>query len=571
MDKKHPDDTWISSRELMEKQGISRGTLNNYIKAGLLPRPVVGGAREGMKGTKKIGYFPPEAAERMERIRRLKENGKSMEEVAAILKAEAAPAVEGPRISREAGGETAQGSWESGGQRAWVSREAGGEAQAMSREADREVPRVCREDDRKAQAMSGEAGGEAQARSPEPGGETPPRTRRRAALLGPGEDIPYPAYSINQSLRILWLNRRYKNDFMDIKKSLEDRPPRGGETFPGFLGAAWQERWIDSDAVLDAHVAMMKTVFSREGVILSLDGPTGDSVARRWERVAEREKKFALTVPLRLEKREGGTESFLLHGLRLRKEIVFVWETVPPEAPGGDSDPLGGESAAAGPGQGERGTFIVVAARMEGLAELCVALPSREYAEFVSGAAREADGVIRRQGGVPGNAGEGRFRGVFPWSGFTGETAGKAIGCALLLKDRISAYCRSWSDRKRMDIPVVLNTGVAWGSGVLEEAGPGDRAPLAFTGQALRRSAGLADLARGGAVLAMKELVEKAEDDRCPFHYGVLKRTAGGVERREGVYFRAADGQDAGTAETEEAREAAFLAVTEIFGIKEKE
>lgn len=516
MEKKHPDDTWISSRELMEKQGISRGTLNNYIKAGLLPRPVVGGAREGMKGTKKIGYFPPETAERMERIRRLKENGKSMEEVAAVLKAEAAPAVEGPRISRE----------------------AGGEAQAMSRE---------------------------------PGGEAQTRTRRRAALPGPGEDIPYPAYSINQSLRILWLNSRYKSNIMDIKESLEDSPPRGGETFPGFLGVTWRERWIDSDAVLDAHVAMMKTIFSREGVILSLDGPTGESMARRWERVAEREKNFALEIPLRLEKREGGTESFLLHGLRFRKEIVFVWEAVPPEESGSGDGPLGGESAAAGPGQGERGNFIVVAARMEGLAGLCVALPSREYAEFVSGAAREADGVIRRQGGIPGNAGEGRFRGVFPWAGMRGETASKAITCAVLLKKSISAYCRSWSERKGMDIPVVLNAGVAWGSGVLEEAGPRDRAPLAFTGQALRRSAGLADIARGGAVLAMKELVEKAEDDRCPFHYGVLKRTAGGEERREGVYFRPADGRDAVTAETEEAREAAFLAVTEIFPTEERE
>lgn len=122
-----------------------------------------------------------------------------------------------------------------------------------------------------------------------------------------------------------------------------------------------------------------------------------------------------------------------------------------------------------------------------------------------------------------------------------------------------------------MDIPVVLNAGVAWGSGVLEEAGPRDRAPLSFTGQALRRSAGLADIARGGAVLAMKELVEKAEDERCPFHYGVLKRTAGGEERREGVYFRPADGRDAVTAETEEAREAAFLAVTEIFPTEERE
>ena len=48
----------ITSKDIIEKTGISRATLNNYIKMGILPKPIVGPPGPDQKGVKQIGYFP---------------------------------------------------------------------------------------------------------------------------------------------------------------------------------------------------------------------------------------------------------------------------------------------------------------------------------------------------------------------------------------------------------------------------------------------------------------------------------------------------------------------------------
>ena len=65
-------DDLISSKDVLRITGISRATLNNYIKMGILPRPLVGKGREDMKGVKIIGYFPLSVLDRIETVKRLK-------------------------------------------------------------------------------------------------------------------------------------------------------------------------------------------------------------------------------------------------------------------------------------------------------------------------------------------------------------------------------------------------------------------------------------------------------------------------------------------------------------------
>jgi predicted DNA-binding transcriptional regulator AlpA len=76
----------VSSKEILRVTGISRATLNNYIKMGIIPRPLVGKPKSGMKGVKKIGYFPKAVLERIESVKRLKREGSYMEEIARKFK-----------------------------------------------------------------------------------------------------------------------------------------------------------------------------------------------------------------------------------------------------------------------------------------------------------------------------------------------------------------------------------------------------------------------------------------------------------------------------------------------------
>lgn len=83
---------WITSKEILERTGISRATLNNYIRLGILPRPVVQRPKERTGGIKKIGYFPIKVVERIEFVQQLKREGKSIGEISEMLRMDAVEA-----------------------------------------------------------------------------------------------------------------------------------------------------------------------------------------------------------------------------------------------------------------------------------------------------------------------------------------------------------------------------------------------------------------------------------------------------------------------------------------------
>jgi class 3 adenylate cyclase len=71
----------LNSKELLEKTGISRATLNNYISWGIVPRPQVlpPGPQEG--AAPRIGYFPEDIVQRIADIQRLKKEGWDMKRI----------------------------------------------------------------------------------------------------------------------------------------------------------------------------------------------------------------------------------------------------------------------------------------------------------------------------------------------------------------------------------------------------------------------------------------------------------------------------------------------------------
>ncbi len=92
----------LTSKEILEKTGISRATLNNYISVGILPRPAVRTLESVQGEARRIGYFPAEVVERIRDVQRMKERGMSMAEIAANLGARSeAPAA--PQESPPAG------------------------------------------------------------------------------------------------------------------------------------------------------------------------------------------------------------------------------------------------------------------------------------------------------------------------------------------------------------------------------------------------------------------------------------------------------------------------------------
>jgi len=72
----------LTSKEVLERTGLSRATLNNYIAAGLLPRPEVLPPSAEHGNAPRIGYFPEGTVERIAEIQRLKSQGWSLARIA---------------------------------------------------------------------------------------------------------------------------------------------------------------------------------------------------------------------------------------------------------------------------------------------------------------------------------------------------------------------------------------------------------------------------------------------------------------------------------------------------------
>jgi class 3 adenylate cyclase len=68
----------LTSKEVLEKTGISRATLNNYIGWGIVPKPQVLPPQPQDGAAPRIGYFPDEIVERIAQVQRLKSEGWSM-------------------------------------------------------------------------------------------------------------------------------------------------------------------------------------------------------------------------------------------------------------------------------------------------------------------------------------------------------------------------------------------------------------------------------------------------------------------------------------------------------------
>jgi class 3 adenylate cyclase/DNA-binding transcriptional MerR regulator len=76
---------FISSIAVLARTGLSRATLNNYIKMGMIPRPIVKKPDDPSIKAKRIGYFQDSVCCIIEQIKLYKKEGHSMKEIVSLL------------------------------------------------------------------------------------------------------------------------------------------------------------------------------------------------------------------------------------------------------------------------------------------------------------------------------------------------------------------------------------------------------------------------------------------------------------------------------------------------------
>ncbi|MFC1864041.1 hypothetical protein ACFL1Z_08845 [Thermodesulfobacteriota bacterium] len=194
---------FISSKEILEKTGISRATLNNYIKIGIIPRPVVRKPVNEVKRIKRLGYFPTVVLDYIDQVKTLKKQGKTLEEVAR---------------------------------------------QITKCSINENIENGIQTD------------GEHQNNIPLAGNQSNPISGTKAALIL--EDISYPSYFLDYDFSVIWINDDAEDRILNQKVS--QIKEMGSRTiFRLFFGPEFQsniKNWLDLVAI---HIPFVKLRFSR--------------------------------------------------------------------------------------------------------------------------------------------------------------------------------------------------------------------------------------------------------------------------------------------------------------------
>ena len=75
----------LSFDEVCRQTGLSRSTLHNYVRRGLIPKPDLCRDRDSARRYRKMSYFPPSVLERLAAIQRLKDEGHSLDGIVERL------------------------------------------------------------------------------------------------------------------------------------------------------------------------------------------------------------------------------------------------------------------------------------------------------------------------------------------------------------------------------------------------------------------------------------------------------------------------------------------------------
>ena len=261
----------ISSKEILEKTKISRATLNNYIKMGILPRPIVQRPKDAIRGVKKIGYFPREVLERIESVKELKKDGRSMEEIAGRFKT--VPIIE--------------------------AKDKGLESKIWFQD------RIVGFDDRADQIYSREV---------------------RLTL----DYFSFPAYLMNYNFEIAWINHEAEvkvfRQPVSVIRDVESR-----NIFKLLFNWEFHSRVQNWRDVITFHMSFVKSKYSKTWIEKLYKGITEREVSLLediYDRVSTFAKESIKVSGINLLMTDGTTESYRVYTLSFKEGILFAYASV---------------------------------------------------------------------------------------------------------------------------------------------------------------------------------------------------------------------------------------------------
>lgn len=503
--------SWVTSKEILAETNISRATLNNYIKMGILPKPEVKKTEAGSRGTRQMGYFPKSVLGRIEIVKRLKREGNSMEEIARIFH-------DMPTVMEN------------------VREEPLAEA-------------VPHQDRRDAAAM------------------LEPLNDDHLKLTI--ENIQSPAYLVNYNFEIEWINTEAENlIFNTAVRSISHLEARN--VFKLFFNWEFSQRVRNWQEIITFHLKVAKSNLPRSRINTLYEGISDKEIeflVNGYDYAIPFSDKNVNTTPLRLADNEGAEEYFEVHTLFFREGIFFLY--VPTDSSSQEVTDLLSTRERLINELLKRQlpslvSLCVLVADMQDSVKISSELLPGEYFSMVNDLWKALSDTFDKYGGICGkHAGDGMLHYFIKKPG--ANYVMNAINCALELKEKTRIFSNELKMRKGWFNDIFLNVGINEGQEYFGTVRSTSNIEFTALGDSINYAGRLSDFARYGSIWTTKNVIIKlTQEELDSIRFGVYRREHDREVFVENSFMRVVDLLDEKERDSRKFVDIAALPITEI-------
>lgn len=503
----------LSSKVLLDKTGISRATLNNYIKLGILSKPIVSNPGLEGKGPRQLGFFPDDSIARIESINKLKQEGYSMTEIVDVL-----------RTTPE------------------------------STLAAKSSPQPIDSDKREFAATAPPS--------------SPPRRMETGSPRVTIEDLSHPAYMINHNFELIWINQEARRRMLG---SIELPAHSDGRSLLRLLPSERSE-WA---SLLRFHIALAKGRLTADSFSIACRGLDPVAFARTqaiYAEVAAEPAMPMLAAPISLPDENGSAHPYTAYASYFREGMLIV---LLPDTNQNDAmlELLSRRDEVIRSLLRRRLPVLtdlaVMVADLQSSVKICAELPPEEYFELINEIWTTMAPIFRRYHATCGkHVGDGLVYYFFPQP--DSDYLANALACAQEARLAMQKLSKAWQLRKNWFNELYLNTGITEGMEWLGTYQSSTGIEFVVLGDTINQAARISDVARHGSIWASKSLIGKmGSKERERVTYGVRRRAADGRELFvESSFSFVSSLLEQDGVRLEKLRDIATLAITEIVAIK---
>jgi class 3 adenylate cyclase/DNA-binding transcriptional MerR regulator len=520
--KKLPD-ACISSLDIINKTGISRATLNNYIKMNLLPHPTVKKPEGTALRARMLGYFPESVIDSITQIKELKKQGYSMDTIADIMKRSNLIPAQGETI--------------------------------MMDENKIEHPK-CEKENLPSEDTFSQA----------------PLSANTNPLHVTINDITCPAYLLNNNYEIDWINAVAENAiFQKNMHTIED--PAARNIFRLMVRNRHEHKQI-RDKLIDFHLSLAKDKTMKSDLCHFYDGISQNEIEhleKRYDSIETLPQQSVNKVILKLSDDSGKLISDCVYYMVFREGTLFI-HTMEANPSNAVKNLISSRSSVINDLLKQRMptlvSFCVLVADLQNSVRICAELPPEEYFELINQIWACVEGSFKQYYGIYGkHSGDGML--YYFLKERDNQYMINAISCALEIREKIKKLNMEWKIRKGWFNELHLNIGINEGQ---EYFGSIPSAPsIEFTalGDTVNYAGRLSDFARYGSVWTTKNLMNKLTmEERNGIRYGIRHKDQDRETLIENSFSRVMDMITLNNTTTCKYMDIATLAVTEIIGMR---